>query len=169
MKPKKNIRQRGHKTHGWGSKKKHRGAGNRGGRGNAGSGKRADQKKPSYWNSLRTKKESQKHGQNYFGKFGFGMNAHTQENSSGVTITVRDLDTRLPRFIAEKKATEKNGVYTIDLTSAGIAKLLGTGQIRKKVQVTVRSATASAVAKVEAVGGSVLVTPSTDAASSKQK
>ena len=38
---KKNTRQRGSHTHGWGAKKKHRGAGNRGGRGNAGSGPRA--------------------------------------------------------------------------------------------------------------------------------
>ena len=38
---------RGSHTHGYGSKKKHRGAGSRGGRGMAGSGKRADQKKPS--------------------------------------------------------------------------------------------------------------------------
>ena len=32
QKKKKVTKQRGHKTHGWGSKKKHRGAGNRGGR-----------------------------------------------------------------------------------------------------------------------------------------
>ena len=38
-------RMRGTKTHGWGSKKKHRGAGNRGGRGMAGAGKRAEHKK----------------------------------------------------------------------------------------------------------------------------
>ena len=47
-KRKKATRQRGSKTHGWGSMKKHRGAGNRGGRGRAGSGKRGDAKKPSY-------------------------------------------------------------------------------------------------------------------------
>ena len=51
FKKKKLVKQRGSKTHGWGSKKKHRGAGNRGGKGNAGSGKRADQKKPSFWKS----------------------------------------------------------------------------------------------------------------------
>jgi large subunit ribosomal protein L15 len=36
MTRKKKVRQRGHKTHGWGSKKKHRGGGSRGGRGRAG-------------------------------------------------------------------------------------------------------------------------------------
>jgi len=43
---KKNKRMRGAKTtHGYGAKKKHRGSGNKGGKGMAGSGKRADQKK----------------------------------------------------------------------------------------------------------------------------
>ena len=46
-KRKKNSRMRGNTTHGYGSMKKNRGAGNRGGRGMAGSGKRADQKKPT--------------------------------------------------------------------------------------------------------------------------
>ena len=46
---KKNSRHRGSWTHSHGEKKKHRGAGSRGGRGNAGSGKRGDAKKPSYW------------------------------------------------------------------------------------------------------------------------
>ena len=59
-KRKKNTRQRGHSTHGWGSKKKHRGKGHQGGAGMAGSGKRADSKKPSIWKD--------KH---YFGKHGF--------------------------------------------------------------------------------------------------
>ena len=153
MKPKKNSRQHGHKTHGWGSKKKHRGAGNRGGRGNAGSGKRADQKKPSYWNNKIVKKAGQKRGQNYFCKYGFGMNA----DKSGIAISVRDLNTRLPAFVTEKKATEKGGMYTIDLTQAGIAKLLGTGKITKKVTITVLSATDAAVEKIAAAGGSVTI------------
>jgi large subunit ribosomal protein L15 len=153
VKPKKNTRQRGGKTHGWGSKKKHRGAGNRGGRGNAGSGKRGDQKKPSYWNSALPKKAGQKRGQSYFGKYGFGMG----KRSDLSVITVRDLDSHLPQFVAEKKATNAGGVYTIDLTKLGYEKLLGTGQFRSKANVTVPVATPSAVAKVQEAGGSVAV------------
>src|SRR3989338_7153739 len=59
-KRKKNTRQRGHMTHGWGSKKKHRGKGHQGGAGMAGPRKRADSKKTSIWKD--------KH---YFGKHGF--------------------------------------------------------------------------------------------------
>ena len=47
---KKKVKYRGSKTHGCGSMKKRRGAGHRGGRGAAGSGKRGDAKKPSIWN-----------------------------------------------------------------------------------------------------------------------
>jgi len=53
-------RYRGSKTHGSGSMKKRRGAGHRGGRGNAGSGKRGDAKKPSYWNKKQLKPKSKK-------------------------------------------------------------------------------------------------------------
>ena len=48
-KRKKFSRQRGGHTHGWGSKKKHRGSGNRGGKGMGGTGKRADQVKTLIW------------------------------------------------------------------------------------------------------------------------
>jgi len=60
FKRKKVTKQRGSKTHGWGAMKKHRGAGNRGGRGMAGTGKRGDAKKPSIQKNKK-----------YFGKYGF--------------------------------------------------------------------------------------------------
>ena len=47
-KRKKVTRYRAHTTHGGGHRKKRRGAGNRGGKGNAGTGKRGKAKKPSY-------------------------------------------------------------------------------------------------------------------------
>ena len=59
-KRKKSTRQRAGTTHGYGSMKKHRGAGHRGGRGASGTGKRADSKKPSIWKQT-----------DYFGKHGF--------------------------------------------------------------------------------------------------
>ena len=58
-KRKKATRFRAKTTHGYGSMKKNRGAGNRGGRGMAGSGKRADQKKPTILKL---------YGNEYFGK-----------------------------------------------------------------------------------------------------
>ena len=61
-KRKKVVKYRGSHTHGGGAKKKRRGAGHRGGRGMAGSGKRADQKKPTILKL---------YGNSYFGKKGF--------------------------------------------------------------------------------------------------
>ena len=55
-------RYRGSHTHGCGSKKKRRGAGHKGGKGMAGSGKRADQKKPTILKL---------YGNDYYGRRGF--------------------------------------------------------------------------------------------------
>lgn len=152
MKRKKVTKQRGGKTHGWGSMKKHRGAGNRGGRGNAGSGKRADQKKPSYWNPR--KPNGQKYGKDYFGKSGF----HSIHDDKIAVINVRDLDMHIASWVTEKHATKSGEAYTIDLSVVGVLKILGSGQITKKVKVTVAHATAGAIEKISAVGGEVIVT-----------
>lgn len=151
MKQKKSIRQRGGKTHGWGSMKKHRGAGNRGGRGNAGSGKRADHKKPSYWDNTKPMRSGQKRGQDYFGKFGFV----SIQPAKIIAINIKELDQRIATWAAEKKAQKSGDTYTVDLGSLGYQKLLGTGQINKKVKVTVQIATPHAVTKIAAAGGSV--------------
>jgi len=76
MKRTKASRARGTKTHGWGHKKKHRGSGSRGGKGNAGSGKRADSKKPSTWKTHKP------------GRYGF----KTHTTKAIKTITLRDID-----------------------------------------------------------------------------
>ena len=152
MKAKKVTKRRGSKTHGWGAMKKHRGAGNRGGRGNAGSGKRADQKKPAYWNAKDPK--GQKYGKGYFGKSGF----HSITAVDVKTLNVRDLDAHVVSWAAEKKASKSGENYTVDLTALGYGKLLGTGRISKKIKVTVAKATPSAVEKISAAGGAVTVT-----------
>ncbi len=154
MKRKKNSRQRGSTTHGWGAMKKHRGAGNRGGRGNAGSGKRGDQRKPSYWNNKVIMRAGQKPGQDYFGKHGFYSVTRTLVRA----INVRALDVCLASLIAEKKATKKGNAYAVDLGAIGFDKLLGSGRITKALHVTVRAASPRAVEKIAAAGGAVVVT-----------
>ncbi|MBI4441169.1 uL15 family ribosomal protein [Candidatus Woesearchaeota archaeon] len=136
----KNSRHRGSKTHGWGDKKKHRGSGHRGGTGNAGSGKKADCKKPRFWKDPY-----------YFGKFGF-----VRQN----TITVRDvnlqtLETRAQFLLSNQRIEEKDGAYVADLSKLGYDKLLSKGLVTRKWHITARSASASAKKKVEEAGGSV--------------
>lgn len=132
-KRKKNTRQRGSHTCGWGSKKKHRKAGNRGGRGMSGTGKRSDHKKTMIL---------KKFGHDYFGKFGFTRHNTNFVSKEIKTINVGDLE----------KFKENN----IDLRKLGYEKLLGKGNINKKIKVIVESFSKSAKEKIEKIGGQVL-------------
>jgi large subunit ribosomal protein L15 len=140
-KRKKNQRQRGGTTHGWGAKKKHRGAGHRGGRGRAGSGKRADQNKPSIWKD-----------KNYFGKHGFDSKSRAEES---ITINVRTLDDTLDSLVKKGLATLENNTYSVDLSKMGYNKLLSAGTPNKKMKITVKHATQRAVEAVKKAGGEV--------------
>jgi len=141
---KKNVRQRGSHTHGWGSKKKHRGAGNRGGRGMSGSGKRADQRKPSIL---------KEYGNTYFGRKGF-----TKHNKTIIkAVNVSYLEEHLPSLIAKKLVKEENKGYVINLKDLGYDKLLGSGKITKKFIITVESASKKVVERVKKLGGEVIL------------
>ena len=132
---------RGSHTHGGGAKKKRRGAGHRGGRGNAGSGKRGDSKKPTF----------QKMGR-VFGKHGFKLKVRTFANS----ITVEEVDARFGQ--------DKN----VDLTEKGYTKLLGSGFLSHPLHIKVESATQKAIEKVKAKGGSVEIPSSKEESAKKQ-
>ena len=141
-KRKKNTRLRAGTTHGWGSMKKHRGAGNRGGRGNAGSGKRGDAKKPSYWKI-----------KNFVGKHGFT----SKSRNLVVAMNISELNKTIEKLIKNKKA-EKNGeIYKVNLTALKFNKLLGTGKPDRKYHVTVAKASEKAMQKIQAAGGTVEV------------
>jgi len=133
-KRKKNSRQRAKTTHGWGAKKKHRGAGNRGGRGMAGSGKRADQLKPSIlkW-----------YGNQYFGKRGF--RTHTSKKVKAININK-----------LEKLDLKKEGDFYIFDASKDYNKILGTGKITKKYRVTCSSFSKKAEDKIKKLGGEAI-------------
>lgn len=132
---------RSHGTHGWG-RNKHRNSGQRGGYGNAGSGKKSDSKKPSNWANL-----------DYFGKHGFVSKGQRITDS---TISLRDLEDKLPRWIEQKHAKQEAGVVVINLKALGYTKLLGTGKITKKFKVTIATAAAGATEKIKAAGGEVV-------------
>jgi large subunit ribosomal protein L15 len=140
-KKRKSSKRRGDREMGRG-RKKGRGAGLRGGRGNAGK---------------------HKHKRVHYAKLGqeFGYNNHgfkLPDEAQKVTIgvNVSELDTVLPRLVEMGEATVANGVYTIDLAAMGVDKLLGSGQVRSKINVTVGSATEQAKAKIEGAGGRVI-------------
>lgn len=145
LKRKKASRQRGKKTYGFGAKKKHRGSGNKGGRGHAGSGKRADSKKPSFWKD-----------KDYFGRKGFNRKQSLRENH--VSINVGALDEKLDSFVYSGIAKKKGNRYVIDLKKAGYTKLLGSGSLKNNYEITVDSFSKKAKEKVENAGGTIVMT-----------
>lgn len=137
---KKKNKYRGSHTHGGGSKKKRRGAGNRGGRGNAGSGKKGDSKKPSYWKD-----------KDYFGKKG-----HKRQSPRKTTINLNHLDTIIDGLVNNGKAKLEKDTYKINLKDIGIEKLLGSGFTEKKLEITTKHVSEKAKNRVEEAGGKVI-------------
>ena len=87
-KRKKSTRQHATTTHGWGAKKRHRGAGNRGGHGMAGSGKRAHHKKIKILKTF---------GNAYYGRHGFtSINKRTYAVKK--SININELENNLSKF-----------------------------------------------------------------------
>lgn len=141
-KRKKNVRQRGSKTHGWGAKKKHRGKGHQGGAGMAGTGKRADSKKPSIWKNA-----------HYFGKYGFV--SKTQKIKINA-VNISHIEQHLNIFLINNKIKKENEFYTVNLEGLGYNKLLGDGQVNLKFRIKTPYASALAIKKVKKAGGEVI-------------
>ncbi len=139
---------RGSKTHGCGSMKKRRGAGNRGGRGNAGTGKRCDVNKPKIWKDKK-----------YFGKYGFKKKGMVEKIN---TINIFDVEQKLDSWVKKGKAVEKSGVFEIDLGALGYNKLLSLGKVTKKMKIIVSYASKSAAEKLKSAGCELSVSKSKD-------
>lgn len=132
---------RGSKTHGGGAMKKRRGAGNRGGRGMAGTGKRGDGKKPSIWKNSK-----------YFGVHGFS--SHKKHDSS---VNIAYIEGRAETLVKEGLIKKEGETYVIDLNLLGYQKLLGKGNVTRKYNITCSKASPSVIEKVKNSGGLVTV------------
>jgi large subunit ribosomal protein L15 len=137
----KKKRQRGSRTHGTGNHKNNsRGAGHRGGRGDAG----------------RDKHERQLYGP--LGKFGFKRPEDVQEEVLEVTVQELDEDARL--FVTDGVAEETDDGIAIDARDvledgheADVVKVLGNGDVRRELLVTADAFTGSAREQIEENGG----------------
>jgi large subunit ribosomal protein L15 len=132
---------RGSRTHGRG-KKSGRGAGKRGGTGNAGLHKHKAQYMLKYM-------------PDHFGRHGFKR--PQKMVSAKITMNVGDLEQILEVMKVQGTAVEKDGVISVDLAAMGVDKLLGNGRVSKSLEVTVSETTALAKAKVEEAGGHIVV------------
>jgi large subunit ribosomal protein L15 len=139
---KKSIKFRGAHTHGYGSKKKHRGSGHQGGVGMAGTGKKADQKKTMIWKDTK-----------YFGRHGFSSKSSLKIKS----LNIFYIETHLDLLIKDGVAKKENDTYKINLKDLKCNKLLGSGTPTKKYHIVTDYASASAVAKIQEAKGTVTV------------
>ncbi len=131
---------RGSRTHGRG-KKHGRGAGGHGGTGNAGLHKHKF-------------KTLVKYMPDHFGRHGFTRHAQMREI---VAINLEDLVARIPALEAAGHAKRNGTSVEVDLTAAGIGKLLGAGRVAGVLRITVASASDKARAKIQEAGGQVLL------------
>lgn len=132
---------RGSREHGRGMKKG-RGAGLRGGKGQAGW-------KHKKLHFLLYDKERIRGARNH------GFTRHAQDTDPDVSITVQHVDEQVPAWAQAGKAARADNGFTVDLGALGFDKLVGTGQVTQKLALTVGRASAGAVQKVQAAGGSV--------------
>jgi large subunit ribosomal protein L15 len=135
-------RGRGSRTHGGGTQKNRRGAGHRGGRGDAG----------------RKKHEAKNHPE--LGKTGF---KRPQKIVDDVDVSnVGDIDRRIETLVERGVAEETDDGYTVDASALGVDKVLGSGQVRNTLTVHADDFSDSAVEKIESAGGEVVVTSDED-------
>jgi large subunit ribosomal protein L15 len=137
---KRSRKERGHRTHGYGAGKKHRGKGNKGGKGFAWD-------KHLWVYTL-------KYEPDHFGKHGF--HSPGQELGRPETINVGLLDATTENLVAAKLASMQGASVLIDCQKLGIEKLLGSGKVTKQLIITNCAAfSESAKGKVEAAGGKI--------------
>ena len=117
-------------TSGRGARKKAQGSGHRGGKGMAGTGKRADQKK-----TLITKL----YGHGYFGKQ--GITSKKTKKDKRKRINLRDIQDK----------------YKPGEVNLSEYKILGEGEIKGKYLIKAKEASKSAIKKVKKAGGEIIL------------
>ena len=129
----------GSRTRGRGHKKG-RGAGLRGGRGNAGCHK--------------TKRIMYERVGRVWGAHGFKRPQTVVMANNAINLKV--IEENASEWIEQGNASKKGKTISIDLKKMGYDKLLGTGVPSQAYNITISAASAKAVEKVEAAGGEIV-------------
>ncbi len=132
-------RRRGERSY-HGSHKKQRGAGSRGGHGEAGMHKHK-------WSWVL------KYDPEHFGKKGFKPVVKKEIR----TINLKDLDQLTDKLLEQKLAEKDDDKIKIDLQKIGYDKLLGSGKVTKPLVVEGKYFSKQAVKKLEESGGKAVV------------
>jgi large subunit ribosomal protein L15 len=137
----KRSKYRGSRTCGGGTHKNRRGAGNRGGRGRAGI------------NAHHFVKWYKEMGGPVFGKNGFCNQIATDVTA----IDIGALDQIVPSLLAQGIAKQDGDTVVINVADMGIEKVLGSGKVTKKINISASAFSETAKAKIEKMGGKALV------------
>jgi large subunit ribosomal protein L15 len=130
---------RGKRTHGRG-KKAGRGAGLRGGRGKAGLHKH------KFMSML-------KNDPDHFGDSGFKRHPSLTKRKNAVNIA--EIEERMDELIEKGVAKKDKDTIEVDLKSVGVEKLLGRGNVTRKLRIIVPEASSKAESKIVEAGGSI--------------
>ena len=137
--PRRKALKTGSRTRGRGHKKG-RGAGLRGGRGNAGCHK--------------TKRIMYERVGRVWGAHGFKRPQTVVMANNAINLKV--IEESAAEGVDEGNASKKGKTVSIDLKKMGYDKLLGTGVPSQAYKITIGAASAKAVEKVEAAGGEII-------------
>ena len=143
-------KMRGTRTHGYGRVGQHRKSGQRAGRGKTTQWKKS---KKSYY--LKQKELGFPDPDWDFGKKGFKRPQDITRIYQVNTLNIKDLDYKIEALVIEKKASKSGNTYSINLNEINIQKVLGRGEINKRINITVKNASKRAVEKIEAAGGNI--------------
>ena len=137
------MRGRGQGTHGGGARKKRKKSGHKGGNGMAGTGKRADQKK-----TLILKL----YGHDYFGKQGITSKKFHKDKRNKFNLD--DIETNIEKY--GKRSGDK---WIIDLKDYKIlaGRIGKENKLKAKMVITAKTASKSAIEKVKAAGGEIII------------
>ena len=131
-------KQRGSRTHGWGTSGQHRGSGMLGGHGKVGL--------------LRHKKSAVIRYRSKIEKKGLLPKSGVKQRA---VTSVGQLEDLLAHPKYANAVSEREGKKLLDLRSLGYTKLLGSGKIQVSILVKIDRFSKSAAAKIEAAGGRI--------------
>jgi large subunit ribosomal protein L15 len=132
------TKMRGSRTVGGGCSKKRRGAGHRGGRGNAGSHKH-------HWTWI------VKYDPDHFGKYGFKRPQKAINKVNPVNLSY--LDEKSEQLLDKGLASKENDKIVIDITELGYNKVLGSGKLTKPLVIKSPEFSGLAEKKIQEAGG----------------
>jgi len=148
--PKRIRKMRASRVCGYGTQGQHRKAGQRAGKGKTTQWKGS---KRSYY--LKQKELGFPDPDWIMGKTGFKRPQDIVRIYKVNSMNIKDLDLNIDTLVEKNKAKKSGNTYSIDLNDINIQKLLGSGELKKKMNITVNKASKQAIEKIKSSGSKI--------------